>query len=81
MQVADWALMEGLASRVALLLHPHVTPGTALPLLERALRAGPGGERLAVVCTRCIAQYLCDLVDDPLLSQLVSPFASNRLTP
>jgi hypothetical protein len=70
--VADWALMEGLAARVALLLHPHVTPATALPLLEGALRAGPGAERLAVACTRCIARHLHHLVDDPLLSQLVS---------
>lgn len=37
MQYADQALMEGLKGRCALLMHPHVTKETALPLLQQAL--------------------------------------------
>lgn len=37
MQYADRALMEGLKGRCAMLLHPHVTQDSALPLLQQAL--------------------------------------------
>lgn len=37
MQYADRALMEGLKGRCAMLLHPHVTQHSALPLLQQAL--------------------------------------------
>ena len=37
MQYADRALMEGLKGRCAMLLHPHVTPDSALLLLQQAL--------------------------------------------
>lgn len=37
MQYADQALMEGLKGRCAMLLHPHVTRESALPLLQQAL--------------------------------------------
>lgn len=37
MQYADRALMEGLKGRCAMLLHPHCTQDSALPLLQQAL--------------------------------------------
>ena len=37
MQYADRALMEGLKGRCAMLLHPHLTQDSALPLLQQAL--------------------------------------------
>ena len=37
MQYADRALMEGLKGRCAMLLHPHITHDSALPLLQQAL--------------------------------------------
>lgn len=37
MQYADRALMEGLKARCAMLLHPHVTQESALPLLQQAM--------------------------------------------
>ena len=36
MRLADRTLMEGLKQKCAVLLHPHVTPQSVLPLLQEA---------------------------------------------
>jgi len=52
-----------------LLLVPHVTPESALPLLEVAVRMET--ERLEGACLRTMALHLPLLVKEPALAQLV----------
>ncbi|KAL3148881.1 Ankyrin repeat and BTB/POZ domain-containing protein 1 [Trebouxia sp. C0010 RCD-2024] len=75
MQYADRALMEGLKGRCAMLLHPHVTQDSALPLLQQALAMD--SDRLTETCVRCIAQHLLVLVREPLFHQLVKESAAS----
>ena len=75
LESGDRLLLEGLKQRAALLLVPHVSPDTCVPLLRLAESAA--APRLAAAAAAAVAESLEELADDEQLAQAVADSAAS----